>query len=153
MRDAVAHGAAGYLFKGTSAQQLAAAVLAVARGERAVVEAAGSGLDPAGDARVDAAGDWPGRAEAGLSMREAEILSFIGLGMSNEEIAASCFLSINSVKTYIRTAYRKIGVTRRAQAVRWALENGLVPGSEVGPVRPTGMGAASAGNVRRTTAR
>ena len=48
-----------------------------------------------------------------LSGREAQILERICRGMSNDEIAAELYLSINSVKTYIRTAYRKIGVTRR----------------------------------------
>ena len=36
-------------------------------------------------------------------------------------------MSINSVKTYIRSAYRKIGVQRRTQAVLWATDNGFVP--------------------------
>ena len=132
LEQAVAHGAAGYLFKGASAQQLAAAVLAVARGELEPGVAASVGVDPAGAAETDAAGDWPGRLEAGLSQREAEILSFIGMGLSNEEIARRCFLSINSIKTYIRTGYRKIGASRRAQAVRWAWETGLGPGPEAG---------------------
>ncbi len=42
------------------------------------------------------------------------------------ESADRVFISINSVKTYIRSAYRKIGVTSRSQAVAWGLRNGLV---------------------------
>ena len=45
------------------------------------------------------------------------MLALITQGLSNQEIADRTYLSINSVKTYIRTAYRKIGVTRRSQAV------------------------------------
>ncbi|WP_431841719.1 response regulator transcription factor [Calidifontibacter indicus] len=45
--------------------------------------------------------------------------------MSNEQITAVCYLSINTVKTYIRSAYRKIGVSTRAQAVAWAMRNGF----------------------------
>jgi DNA-binding CsgD family transcriptional regulator len=60
-----------------------------------------------------------------LSAREAEILTMIAAGMSNQEIADRSYLSINSVKTYIRSAYAKIGAVRRTQAVRWALENGF----------------------------
>ncbi len=71
------------------------------------------------ESSVDGAGDWPGR-EAGLSPREAEILALITQGLSNQEIADRAYLSINSVKTYIRSAYRKIGVTRRTQAAVWA---------------------------------
>ena len=71
-------------------------------------------------------GDWPGRS-AGLTPREAEILALITQGLSNQEIADRAFLSINSVKTYIRTAYRKINVTSRSQAVLWGVDNGFKP--------------------------
>ena len=74
----------------------------------------------------DGAGDWPGRS-AGLTPREAEILALITQGLSNQEIAKRAFLSINSVKTYIRTAYRKINVTSRSQAVLWGVDNGFKP--------------------------
>lgn len=57
----------------------------------------------------------------GLSRREAQVLRLIGEGRSNQDIAAAIFVTVNTVKSYIRTAYRKIGVTSRAQAVRWAL--------------------------------
>jgi DNA-binding CsgD family transcriptional regulator len=59
-------------------------------------------------------GDWPGR-DHGLSARESEVLCLIAQGLSNQEIADRAFLSINSVKTYIRSAYRKIGVERRTR--------------------------------------
>lgn len=65
------------------------------------------------------------RPPAGLSARELEVLGLIAQGCTNQEIAQRLFLSINSIKTYIRTAYRKIGITRRAQAVRWGLHEGL----------------------------
>ena len=52
--------------------------------------------------------DWPGRAE-GLTNRESEILALITQGKSNEDVAALTFLSKNSIKSYIRSAYRKIG--------------------------------------------
>jgi DNA-binding CsgD family transcriptional regulator len=47
--------------------------------------------------------------------------------MSNQDIASQLYVSINTVKTYIRSAYRKIGVTRRAQAVLWAVHHDLGP--------------------------
>ena len=68
----------------------------------------------------------PGKG-AGLSRRESDVLALIAQGRSNQEIADECFLSINSVKTYIRSAYRKIGVSHRAQAVVWALRHGFAP--------------------------
>lgn len=60
-----------------------------------------------------------------LSRREQEVLGLICAGLSNQEIAEQLFLSINSVKTYVRTAYRKIGASRRSQAVVWGLNHGL----------------------------
>jgi DNA-binding NarL/FixJ family response regulator len=62
-----------------------------------------------------------------LSGREAEIMALITRGLTNQEIAGELFLSINTVKTYIRGAYQKVGVARRAQAVAWGIENGLAP--------------------------
>lgn len=67
----------------------------------------------------DAAGDGPL-----LSAREAEVLGLICRGLSNLEIAGHLYVSVNSVKTYIRQIYQKIGVTRRAQAVAWGIDRG-----------------------------
>ncbi len=73
-----------------------------------------------------------------LSAREREMVELIALGLSNEEIARHCYVTVNTVKTFIRSAYRKIGVTRRTQAVAWALEHGLVD-----PSAATGLTAAA----------
>lgn len=53
--------------------------------------------------------------------------ALITLGLSNLAIAERTRLSINSVKTYIRTTYRTMGVTSRSQAILWGLEHGLSP--------------------------
>ena len=60
-------------------------------------------------------------------MREAEILALITQGLSNAEVADRTHLSINSVKTYIRSAYRRIGVRSRTEAVLWGVEHGFRP--------------------------
>ena len=67
----------------------------------------------------------PALRTAGLTPRELEVLSLITRGLTNQEIADQSYISINSVKTYVRTAYRKIGVTRRSQAVSWGLRSGF----------------------------
>jgi DNA-binding NarL/FixJ family response regulator len=64
-------------------------------------------------------------ADAGLSDREAHVLALIAQGLSNDQIAANEYLSVNTVKSYIRTAYRKIGVHTRPQAVAWAVRHGV----------------------------
>ena len=78
---------------------------------------------------VGGAGDWPGRS-AGLSPREAEVLALIARGLSNQEICDRAHVSINSIKSYIRSAYRKIGVKSRTQAVLWALAHGFAHDTE-----------------------
>jgi DNA-binding NarL/FixJ family response regulator len=98
----------------------------------------------AGEGQPDAAGpgsDQPAAyavlgEEVGLTPRETDILRLLTLGMSNQQIAEECFLSINSVKSYIRSAYRRIGATSRSQAVVWCIQHGFEPpGEEAGPDR------------------
>ena len=60
-----------------------------------------------------------------LSARQSEMVGLIVAGLTNEEIAARCHLSANSVKKYVRTAYRKMGVRTRVQAVLWGLDHGF----------------------------
>jgi two-component system, NarL family, response regulator LiaR len=55
------------------------------------------------------------------------MLALISQGLTNEEVAARAFITMNTVKTYIRSTYRKINVTSRSQAVLWAVENGFKP--------------------------
>ena len=115
---AIERGASGYLSKALTADQMISAIEAVHAGQIVI---------PVSTEPVEeAAGEWPGRAQ-GLTAREAEVIALITQGMSNQEIAERTYLSINSVKTYIRTAYRKIGVTRRAQAVAWGMRHGFEP--------------------------
>jgi two-component system, NarL family, response regulator LiaR len=66
---------------------------------------------------------------AGLTPRECDVLGLIGVGLTNQEIADRLFLSLNTVKTYVRGAYRKIGVEHRSRAVVWAMHQGLTPPS------------------------
>ena len=48
-------------------------------------------------------------------------------GKSNDDVAALTFLSKNSIKSYIRSAYRKIGASSRTQAVLWGIDHGFKP--------------------------
>jgi DNA-binding NarL/FixJ family response regulator len=112
-------GVHGYLSKTLSARELVAALEAVHAGEVVISDAPPR-------ARTAAGLDWPGRAE-GLTDRESEVLALITQGMSNAEICALTFLSPNTVKSYIRTIYRKIGVASRTRAVLWGVEHGFSP--------------------------
>jgi two-component system, NarL family, response regulator LiaR len=118
IQGAISAGAAGYLWKGMPADDIVAALEKVHAGEM---------VTPPEDAQPNLeTGAWPGQ-EFGLSAREAEIVALITQGLTNKEIAHKVYLSINSVKTYIRTAYRKMDVQRRSQAVVWGLDHGFAP--------------------------
>lgn len=104
-----------YLWKGLTGLELVEALEAVC--ERQTV----GSRDP-GRGDLSGSGHRLG-IEQGLTRREAEMLGLIARGLSNQEIADAAFLSINSVKTHIRTAYRKLGVTRRSQAVGWVIRH------------------------------
>jgi len=82
--------------------------------------------DPPQRARSAPGLDWPGRRE-GLTDREAEILALITQGKSNADVARLTYLSPNTVKSYIRTVYRKIGAASRTQAVLWGVDHGFTP--------------------------
>jgi len=115
------HGAHGYLSKTLPARELVAALEAVHSGREVISE------PPPGARTRSAPGlDWPGRGD-GLSEREAEILALITQGKSNADVARLTYLSPNTVKSYIRTIYRKLGVGSRTQAVLWGVDHGFTP--------------------------
>ncbi|WP_435833354.1 LuxR C-terminal-related transcriptional regulator [Streptomyces bungoensis] len=61
-----------------------------------------------------------------LSGREREVVRCLGQLMTTEEIAADLYVSVNTVKTHLKSAYRKLGVSRRGEAVRQARARGLL---------------------------
>jgi DNA-binding NarL/FixJ family response regulator len=127
-------GARGYLTKDAGAEQIRAAVEAVARGEAA--------LDPAVQRHVVAALSDPapsapshGQPEPelpdGLTPREAEVLALIAAGLTNAEIADRLVVSAATVKSHVNHIFAKAGVRDRAQAVVYAYEHGLAePGRD-----------------------
>jgi DNA-binding NarL/FixJ family response regulator len=122
-------GARGYLTKDASAEEIEHAVRAVAAGQ--------THLDPAIQQRLVAAvveGQVPPDARQAapaqplpddLTPREAEVLRLIAAGMSNAEIAQALVVSGATVKTHVNRIFYKIGARDRAQAVRYAYEQGL----------------------------
>jgi DNA-binding CsgD family transcriptional regulator len=61
----------------------------------------------------------------GLTARETEVLRLVAGGMTNRELAATLFVSENTVERHLLNIYRKIGVRRRAEATAYALRHGL----------------------------
>jgi len=118
--QALAKGVRGYLSKSLSAKELADALELIKAGELVVAPESevGAGSVELGDAQ------WPGR-HLGISPRQAEVLALVTQGLSNEEIAHRAYLSVNTVKSYLRQTYRAIGVQSRTQAILWGLDHGL----------------------------
>jgi DNA-binding NarL/FixJ family response regulator len=117
-------GAVGYVLKDCSAEELYAAIRAVARGQ--VLLQANSaarllaGLSPTSSPVQSAA------EKLGLTEREREVLCLIGQGRTNSEIAAELHVSEATVKTHINHIFSKLGARDRAQAVVLAHQLGLV---------------------------
>ncbi len=92
----------------------------------------GPGQDPPSAHRARATGAEPCALPARtpiveeLTGRERDVLRRLAQLMSTEEIAADLFVSVNTVKTHLKNAYRKLGVNRRGEAVRRARERGLL---------------------------
>lgn len=119
IKAALANGASGYLSKSLPATRLVRALYDIHYGKGQVFHGPGVQANAS-------LGDWPGREE-GLTQREAEVLALITQGFSNTEIADRVQLSVNTVKTFIRSCYRRIGVTDRSNAIIWGFQHGFIP--------------------------
>ena len=122
LRDAVRAGAAGYLLKDVSKDELVDAVRQVSTGgafiESQMLKGMLSEMKPAGTASSPAAKN--------LTKREREILSLVAEGMSNREIADKLVLSPETVKSHVAAILEKLNVSDRTQAAIYAVRNGLV---------------------------
>lgn len=65
------------------------------------------------------------RRNEGPSPREWEVLYLVTLGLTNQQIADALVLSVYTVQGHVSNIYQKLGLTGRAQAVRWAIEHGI----------------------------
>jgi len=116
VRQALSAGAAGYVPKRASDQELVAAIRQVAAGEGYV--------DPDLGAKLVV----PDRSAAlePLSERERDILQLLALGYTNQEIGRKRYISVRTVDTHRAHIMRKLGLETRAELVLFALANGLL---------------------------
>ncbi|MFD3679388.1 response regulator [Streptomyces sp. NPDC058613] len=131
---ALAAGASGFLLKDVTPEHLAAAIRLVGTGDallapsitRRLVERCGPGAAAPGRTATAAVH----RDLAALTPREREVLTLMGHGRSNAELARELTLSEATVKTHVARIFAKLSLRDRAQAVVLAYETGLVtPGS------------------------
>jgi DNA-binding NarL/FixJ family response regulator len=123
--EALRAGASGFLLKDATAEELIAAVRALAAGDavlapsvtRRVIEAFGTIQPPV-----------PGLSDrlSALTVRETEVLRLLGKGLSNAEIAAELYVSGATAKTHVSNVLTKLQLRDRVQAVILAYESGLM---------------------------
>jgi DNA-binding NarL/FixJ family response regulator len=122
-------GAAGFVLKDSSAEDLIAAVRAVAAGAAWFDPAVAPRILQHYRRQVAPAGRQATRLEL-LSEREREVLRMMARGATNGEIAAALYLAEATVKTHIGSIFGKLGVRDRAAAIVFAYDHGVVtPGS------------------------
>jgi NarL family two-component system response regulator LiaR len=115
-------GAAGYLLKHSSGEELSRAIRAVNKGEPV--------LDPIITKKVINHFRQPGkgrdleRPSESLSQREKDVLKLAATGMSNKDIASELHLSKRTIEGHLRTIFNKLGVGSRTEAVLYSLRKG-----------------------------
>jgi len=124
-RRAIAAGAVGYVLKDISPENLVRAIRAVYSGKTMVSPRILRGLIEEMQRQAEEGRLGGIRRVHGLTEREVEVLLAVAQGCSDKEIAAQLFVSQSTVKTHLRSIYRKLGVRNRAQAAAWAVEKGL----------------------------
>jgi len=126
VKRALADGAAGYLLKDATPEDLSQAINVALSGSGNVLsprviqnlfeEEAGAGVNGLGR-----------RNEYSLTAREQDILALLSEGQSNRDIAGHLFLSEKTVKAHLAAIFRKLGVTNRTQAAMVAVRMGVGP--------------------------
>jgi two-component system response regulator NreC len=117
-REALRAGASGYVLKQSAGAELVQAIRAAAGG--------GTWLNPELGARMAAAPTTPAGPPGDLTERELEVLRLIALGHTNNEIADRLYLSVRTVETHRAHIQQKLGMSSRAQLVRYVLDNDLI---------------------------
>ncbi|USX48927.1 response regulator transcription factor [Lentzea sp. HUAS12] len=122
---ALGEGAAGFVLKTGDPQEIISGVRAVAGGgaflsplvaKRVVDQLSRAHPRPLATQRIEV-----------LTAREREVLGLVGAGLSNAEIAARLHVVEGTVKVYVSTIFRQLGVRNRVQAAIIAHESGIIP--------------------------
>jgi DNA-binding NarL/FixJ family response regulator len=113
IQQALAAGAAGYLFKSIVEEELVDAIREVAAGRQYIPHGVKRRLEEGGPANR-------------LTTREDEVLALLGKGLRNHEIGDVLGVSEETVKTHVKAIFRKLGVNDRVEAVREAIDRGFI---------------------------
>ncbi|MFN2590679.1 MAG: response regulator [Actinomycetota bacterium] len=133
VKGALAEGAAGYLLKDSTPEDLGQAI-------RVALTGSGNVLSPRAVRNLFEKSSRPGpggmgsgdRPDPGLTRREIDILEFLAQGCSNREISRALFLSEKTVKAHLAAVFRKLGVSNRTKAAMAAVAMGLAAPDSAG---------------------
>jgi len=118
-------GAKGYLSRNASVSNLIKAIKAVHEGdvwvERKLIARFFQGEATLHFQREEGGG----MTNQELTPREQEILRYLPYGLTNKEIAQALFISEKTVKSHLNSIFKKLNVTRRLQAILYAIRQGL----------------------------
>ncbi len=124
--QALAAGAQGYLVKGESLELTRLRIAAVMRGEPVVSPAIARRLLAAMVARGSTPSSIAADGDQVLTARELDVLRRISTGLTVAEVAQELEVSDNTVKTHLKSVYRKLGVRTRAGVITVARDRGLL---------------------------
>jgi DNA-binding NarL/FixJ family response regulator len=115
---ASAVGVSDYVFEGSAPKEIVRSVLGVASGKPSATGAFHK--------LTHSLQDRPVVAQFGLTPREQQVARHIAHGLSNNEIAASLGISVETVKEHVQNVLRKAGMEDRTKVAVWAIKSGLV---------------------------
>jgi DNA-binding NarL/FixJ family response regulator len=145
VRRALAEGAAGYMLKDATPEDLEQAIKVALSGggnvlSPRVIQNLFETLDGGGSMLDN--GDGMHRPTSSLTQRETDILSLLAEGRSNRDISRALYLSEKTVKAHLAAIFRKLGVSNRTQAAMAAVSMGIGPtGQAFGAGLPVGRAA------------
>jgi len=124
--SALGAGAAGYLVKDCTTNEIVDAVNRVARGERVLAPSV-AGVAGAAHPETSSSGrPAPTSTRPLISKREEEVLRLMATGVSIPDAASRLFISVKTVKNHLSSIYQKLDSHDRAQAVLKAMRMGLI---------------------------
>ena len=121
MARARAVGAANCLLKDVSPKELITAIENATAGKPPPASARFAKIAASMEPR-----DTRAARDSGLTPRESQVLSHVAFGLSNDEIARSLQISVETVKEHVQNLLRKLAAKDRTQAAVWAVQSGLV---------------------------
>jgi two-component system response regulator NreC len=120
VRTAFANGANGYVLKDAAEDELVSAVREVAAGGHYLHPELGARMVQADNQERQRAASDP------LSDREREVLRLLAEGHTNQEIAATLYISVRTAETHRAHIMQKLGFSSRAELVRYAIDHGML---------------------------